>query len=94
MMDNGNINIHTLSRSAPASINITAASAWAESIAKWSGVFPIRSAVFNLVLGAPSGGARRRAMNPVDPVVAARCRGTWFALSFAFIYDFVFQVKI
>lgn len=34
---------------------------------------PTRSAVLSRVLGDPSGGFNKRLMNPVDPVVAARC---------------------
>ena len=41
--------------------------------------------MFNRAFGEPSGGFNRMEMNPVDPVVAARWRGSWFALSFAFI---------
>lgn len=48
----------TLSRSAPASINTTAASPCPLSIAKCNGVIPARSAVLSRVLGRPSGGFR------------------------------------
>ena len=39
--------------------------------------------------GAPRGGvggSRRREMKEVEPIVAARCKGHWLALSRAFIY--------
>lgn len=74
---------HTLPRSAPASINTTAASPWPDSIAKCNGVFPTLSPVFNLVFGLPGGGFRRMVRNAVEPVVAARCLNrimSWYSM--------------
>ena len=86
--------LRTLPRSAPFLINKTAASPCPDSIARWSGVFPTLSCVFTRVFartgaGKPAGGiggSRRSEMKEVEPIVAARCKGHWLALSLAFIY--------
>jgi hypothetical protein len=98
-----NWSLLTLSRSAPASMSVAAASPCPDSMARCSGVLPrqtvsymtelkedaadapARSWPLSLVLGLPSGGFRSNCKKAFDPVVAARCKGNWFALSFAFI---------
>ena len=76
----------TLSRSAPASINTTAASPCPDSKARCSGVFPARSEPFSRVFGRPSGGFSSICRKAFEPVVAARCKGNCDARSFALIY--------
>lgn len=77
----------TRSRSAPASMSATAAAPCPDSIARWRGVFPARSAPFRRVFGRPSGGFNRIWRKDVEPVVAARWRGNWEARSLALIWD-------
>lgn len=75
----------TRSRSAPASINVTAASPCPLSMARCNGVLPARSAPFSRVFGRPSGGLSRICRKAWEPVVAARWRGCWEARSLALI---------
>ena len=79
----------TRSRSAPASINMQAASPCPDSIARCSGVLPARSCPLRRVLGLPSGGLRRICNIATEPVVAALWRGNWDALSLALIYPYL-----
>ena len=76
----------TRSRSAPASINNTAAAPCPDSIARCSGVLPARSGPFRRVGFRPGGGCRRRERKASEPVVAARWRGYCDALSLTLIY--------